>query len=200
MGVVAPIASVGSGISVLLGVLTGDQPSGLAWSGIAVALAGVVLASRPEISAGLRVRAVLLGCLAAVLLGVVLFALDRGARISLVHTLWGMRLTSLLGYAVLALVVRSVGPVRRSDLPVLTVVGIGDVAANGLFGAASSLGMVSVAAVLGSLYPVVTILLARHLPAGAAAAGAVFGRGPHHGGHRAHRVRGRMRVTWEGST
>jgi len=161
MGVVAPIASLGSGVSVLLGVLTGDQPNSMAWAGIGVALAGVVLASGPEISEGLRVRPILLACVAAALLGLVLFALDRGARVSLVHTLWGMRFTSLLGYAVLAAVVRSVGPVRPRDLPVLAVIGLGDLTANGLFATASSMGMVSVASVLGSLYPVATILLAR---------------------------------------
>ena len=161
MGVVAPIASLGSGVSVLLGVLTGDQPSALAWAGIGVALAGVVLASGPEISEGLRVRPILLACVAAALLGVVLFALDRGARISLVHTLWGMRLTAVIGYAVLAAALRSVGPVRHGDVPVLAVIGLGDLTANGLFGAASAMGLVSVASVLGSLYPVATILLAR---------------------------------------
>ena len=47
------------------------------------------------------------------------------------------------------------------DVPVLAVIGLGDLTANGLFGAASSMGLVSVASVLGSLYPVATILLAR---------------------------------------
>lgn len=89
MGVVAPIAAVGSGIPVLLGVLSGEQPSPLAWWGIAVALVGVVLASGPELQEGLGARPVLLACLAAVGFGVALFALDRGARVSLLHTLWG---------------------------------------------------------------------------------------------------------------
>ena len=161
MGVVAPIAAVGAGIPVLLGVLTGDQPSVLAWWGIAVALVGVVLASGPELQAGLHVRPVLLACLAAVGFGVALFALDRGARVSLLHTLWGMRLASGVGYAALALVARSLGGVAARQVPVLVAVGIGDLAANALFGLASSMGMVSIAAVLGSLYPVATIILAR---------------------------------------
>lgn len=107
MGVVAPIAAVGSGIPVLLGVLSGEKPSALAWWGIAVAIAGVVLASGPEMKEGLGARPVLLACLAAVGFGVALFALDRGARVSLLHTLWGMRITSAIGYAALALAARS---------------------------------------------------------------------------------------------
>ncbi len=162
MGVVAPIAAVGSGIPVLLGVLSGEQPSALAWWGIAVAIIGVVLASGPEMKQGLGARPVLLACLAAVGFGVALFALDRGARVSLLHTLWGMRVTSGLGYAALALAARTLGAVTRRQVPVLAAVGAGDLAANALFGLASSMGMVSIAAVLGSLYPVMTIVLARY--------------------------------------
>ena len=119
MGVVAPIAAVGSGIPVLLGVLSGEKPSALAWWGIAVAIAGVVLASGPEMKEGLGARPVLLACLAAVGFGVALFALDRGARVSLLHTLWGMRITSAIGYAALALAARSLGGVARRQVPVL---------------------------------------------------------------------------------
>ena len=163
MGVVAPIAALGAGIPVLLGVLTGEAPSALAWIGIAVALLGVVLASGPELQQGFGARPVLLAGLAAVGFGIGLFAIDRGARVSLLHTLWGMRLTSMLGYAVVAVAARSLGGVPRRWMPVLLAVGLGDLAANALFGAASSMGLVSIAAVLGSLYPVVPILLARRV-------------------------------------
>ena len=47
------------------------------------------------------------------------------------------------------------------DLPALAVVGVGDVSANLLFALASQRGLLSVTGVLGSLYPVVTVLLAR---------------------------------------
>jgi len=51
--------------------------------------------------------------------------------------------------------------VGRRDWPTLVFVGLADLGANALFVAASTQGLVSVAAVLGSLYPVVTIVLAR---------------------------------------
>jgi drug/metabolite transporter (DMT)-like permease len=47
------------------------------------------------------------------------------------------------------------------DLPVLAVIGLGDVTANALFAVSSSRGLVSVASVLGSLYPVATVFWAR---------------------------------------
>ncbi len=161
MGVVAPIAALGAAVPVILGVVSGDAPSPLAWVGMAVAVAGTILASGPEIQAGLHVRAVALACVAAVGFGLVLFLLDRGARVSLVSTLWGMRLTSTLLYAVVALSRRTLGGVGRRDWPALALVGGADLGANALFAISSSQGMVSVASVLGSLYPVVTILLAR---------------------------------------
>ena len=161
MSIVAPIASVGGAVPVVLGVATGDQPSALAWVGMAVAFAGTVLASGPEIRAGMSARPVALALVAALGFGLVLFCLDRGARVSLLSTLWGMRLTSVLMYGVLALAVRSTGGVGRRDWPVLAFVGCADLGANALFALASTGGLLSVAAVLGSLYPVVTILLAR---------------------------------------
>jgi len=161
MSVVAPVASLGAAVPVLLGVATGDSPSALSWIGMGVAVVGTVLASGPEIQAGLHVRPVALACVAAVGFGVTLFCMDRGSRVSLVSTLWGMRLTSLCLYATVALVRRSVGGIGRRDWPVLVFVGLADLGANALFVAASTQGLVSVAAVLGSLYPVVTILLAR---------------------------------------
>jgi drug/metabolite transporter (DMT)-like permease len=47
------------------------------------------------------------------------------------------------------------------DLPLVVVVGLADVGANLAFGLASTRGLVSVVGLLGSLYPVVTVLLAQ---------------------------------------
>ncbi|NHA69638.1 DMT family transporter [Phycicoccus flavus] len=161
MGVVAPIAGLGVVVPVVLGVAGGERPSVLAWVGMAVAVLGVTLASGPELSSGLSPRPVLLAGGAAVGFGLTLYQLDRGARESTLLTLWGMRMTSVLVLLVVALLVRSVGTVARRDLPLLCVVGAGDLGANALFAVASSRGQVSVASVLGSLYPVVTAVLAR---------------------------------------
>jgi drug/metabolite transporter (DMT)-like permease len=51
----------------------------------------------------------------------------------------------------------------RRDLALLLAIGVGDVAANAAFAVASRSGLLSVVAVLSSLYPVVTVLLARQL-------------------------------------
>ena len=161
MGVVAPISSLGALVPVLLGLLTGEQPSALAWVGMAVAVAGAALASGPELSGELPARPVVLAALAAACFGTALFCIDRGARFAVLETLWTMRLTSVGLFLVAGLLARSAGGTRMHDLPVLAVIGLGDVTANALFAVSSSRGLVSVASVLGSLYPVATVFWAR---------------------------------------
>lgn len=163
MGVVAPISSLGALVPVLLGLLTGEHPSVTAWVGMGLAVTGAALASGPELAGAVPPRPVILAAAAAGFFGIALFSLDRGARYALLETLWGMRLTSVALFLVAGLVARSVGGTRVRDLPVLAVIGLGDVTANGLFAFASSRGMVSVASVLGSLYPVATLFWARLL-------------------------------------
>lgn len=163
MGVVAPISSLGALVPVLLGLLTGEHPSVTAWVGMGLAVTGAALASGPELAGAVPPRPVILAAAAAGFFGIALFSLDRGARYALLETLWGMRLTSVALFLVAGLVARSVGGTRVRDLPVLAVIGLGDVTANGLFAFASSRGMVSIASVLGSLYPVATLFWARLL-------------------------------------
>ncbi|MFC7488550.1 DMT family transporter [Knoellia sp. CPCC 206453] len=161
MGVVAPIASMGVLVPVGLGVASGETPSSWVWIGIVVAVVGIVLASGPEISGAVSPRPVILAGVAAVCFGMALFALDRGSRDSLLMTLWGMRFTSVVVFATAAIALRSVGGAGRAHLLPLALIGCADLLANALFATASSRGQVSIASVLGSLYPVATILLAR---------------------------------------
>lgn len=161
MGVVAPIAALGVIVPVALGVASGETPSAWAWLGMLVAIVGVTLASGPELSGEVSARPVILAGCAAVGFGLALFCLDRGARVSTLLTLWGMRLTSVTILVVVALLLRSAGGVTAKELPALLAIGCGDLTANALFAVASSRGQVSVASVLGSLYPVVTTVLAR---------------------------------------
>ncbi len=160
MGVVAPIAALGVIVPVSLGVASGESPSAWAWVGMVIAIVGVTLASGPEVSGAVSARPVALAVVAALCFGLALFCLDRGARVSTLMTLWGMRVTSVSILVVVALVKGNAGGVRAREVPGLWLIGIGDLIANALFGLASSQGQVSVAAVLGSLYPVVTAVLA----------------------------------------
>ena len=170
MGVVAPVAALGTVVPVVVGLLRGEAPSGLQLLGTAVAVAGVVLASGPELRGGRGGAAPLvLALVAAAGFGLVLVLIADGARSSVVMTLLTMRLTSVAVLTVLLLALarrRGLGTgVRRADLGVLALVGVFDVAANGAFAVAASRAeaLVSVTGVLASLYPVATVLLARQV-------------------------------------
>jgi drug/metabolite transporter (DMT)-like permease len=169
MGVVAPIAAVGVAVPVAVGVAQGARPGALQAVGLAVAVAGVVLASGPELQSrrqhGVDSRAarrpLLLAGVAAVGFGTVLVCVAHGARSSTVMTLLVMRVTSVALLGAAAAAGRVQLGVRRSDLPILVAIGIGDVGANAAMAVASTHGLLSVVAVLSSLYPAVTVLLAR---------------------------------------
>ena len=161
MGVVSSIAALGALVPVAVGVLLGDRPSALATAGIALAVAGAVGASGPDIREGTASRPLLLAVAAAVAFGGALTFIERGARYSSLMTLTGMRVVSVSVFVVAALALRTVGGLERRDLPQLAAIGVGDVGANLMFAAASQRGLLSITGALGSLYPVVTALLAR---------------------------------------
>lgn len=161
MGVVSPIAALGAVVPVLLGVLEGEHPTAPAVAGIVVALLGAVAASGPELRGGAGARPVLLAAVAGVGFGVALVLIARGSRIDAVMTLTGMRATSVVVFAVVAATLRTIGGLTTRDLPALAVVGAADVGANLLFALATQRGFLSITSVLGSLYPVATVLLAR---------------------------------------
>jgi drug/metabolite transporter (DMT)-like permease len=166
MGVVSPIAALGVVVPVLYGLLHGERPSGLQLAGIAVAVVGVVLASGPELSGRAGARPVVLAAIAAVGFGVALLAIAEGSRHSTLMTLVTMRTTSVLllggalGVALTRGFPRAELRLGLRDLALVSLVGVGDLSANLAFGLASRRGAVSVVSVLGSLYPVVTTLLA----------------------------------------
>lgn len=166
MGVVAPIAATGVIVPVAVGVASGDAPSILQITGIVAAVAGVVLASGPE-AGGRRDRAaiqpLMLAVVAAVGFGAVGVFLAEGAQYSVIMTLVTMRAESVVLLAIaLGLTVRRTG-LRRADLPLLAAIGFGDAGANATFALATLSGDLSLVAVLGSLYPAVTVLLAREV-------------------------------------
>jgi drug/metabolite transporter (DMT)-like permease len=168
MGVVAPIASCGMALPVVLALAGGERPAPLQLGGVVVAVLGVVGSAGPDLRHGRtpQRRAVLLALTAAVLFGVEIFCVARGSASSVAMTLVGMRLTAVacVGGALLARP-RERGRVRPADLVTLLVLGCLDLAATAAYALAASAGMVSLVAVLASLYPAVTVLLARRLHA-----------------------------------
>jgi drug/metabolite transporter (DMT)-like permease len=168
MGVVAPLAATGAVVPVVVGLVRGEQPGALQAGGIVVALLGVVLASGPELTGGASSRPLLLAAVAAVCFGTVMTLLAEGSdgpAGAVLVTMLALRV-SQVALVLPAALVRgelSRGTGWVAALPLLLVVGAVDVTANSAFAFATRGGLLSVVAVLGSLYPVVTVLLARQV-------------------------------------
>jgi len=167
MSLVAPITAAGTAIPVVVGMVRGEHLSVLQLAGIAVTLTGVVLASGPELRSGVPVRRQALGLAigAAVGFGVAYTLLALAASSSVYGTLLWQRIGGLI---VLVPIVARAGILRRirmtaRRLGALALIGGCDIVANGSYALAASRGDLSIAAVLASLYPVVTALLARSI-------------------------------------
>lgn len=178
MGVVSPIAAVGIVVPLLAGLVAGDIPSAVQGLGVLLAILGLGFVVAPErevmdstaqeraatptdIDARfVHKRSVILAILSAAMFGTSLMAIARGSLVSPVMTMTSMRVCSVLIMVVVAIWLRTLGGMTRRDVPQAGAIGIFDVSANLTYGIAASGGSLVVAAVLGSLYPVVTVLLA----------------------------------------
>jgi drug/metabolite transporter (DMT)-like permease len=162
MSVVAPIAGISAVLPVVVGIASGDRPSALKIFGIVCALAGVYLASREPGRTGPRVAAgVGLALLAALGFGGYFPFMHAAGRADFWWASLFFRITSTSVIVATIAARRPTIGIRRADVPLLALVGFGDMFGNLLFAAASSRGLVSIVSVLASLYPVVTVLLAR---------------------------------------
>jgi drug/metabolite transporter (DMT)-like permease len=164
MGVASPLAGVvGAALPVGFGLLLGERLPALTVAGAVLALLAVVLASsgaRVALPDAQHLRGPLLALAAGVAFGAFFVALDASPADSGLWPLAGARLSSLaLLLTVLAL--RRRGLPGRSALPLVVATGVLDMLANVLFLAATRAGLLSLAALLASLYPVVVAVLAR---------------------------------------
>jgi drug/metabolite transporter (DMT)-like permease len=171
MSVVAPISACGAVVPVAAAVLTGDHPGALAGLGVLTAIAGVVLVSRtrpvPRGGTGRSRRVLLMALGSALGFGLFYVFVDAGTTGSRGEPLWviaGARASSLVMLSTIALIGRGSAlrwPGRR--IGPVALVGIADTGANLLFAYAATTGNLAVVGVLGSLYPVATVILARWL-------------------------------------
>ena len=162
MSVVAPIAGVSAIVPVTVGLATGDNPSPAQIFGILVALVGVGLASREHQAGQRRLAAgVGLALLAALGFGGYFVPMHAAGSADFWWASLVFRATSFVMIGLAALSARRSVTVSRRDAVYISAVGIGDTLGNFLYAASASHGLVSVTSVLASLYPVVTVVLAR---------------------------------------
>jgi drug/metabolite transporter (DMT)-like permease len=166
MSVVAPIASAAALVPVTASVLTGARPSTAAAAGMGLVLLGAALAcaeadsgtSRPL---GAIVPGAALAALAALSFGAFFVGMDSAAHEA--GAMWAVALNRSTSVSVLVFAVALMRPrvgVGRTDLAAVASVGLLDAAANAMFAFALTQGLMSTVSVLGSLYPVTTVVLA----------------------------------------
>jgi drug/metabolite transporter (DMT)-like permease len=177
MSIVAPVSATGAAVPVVVGIAGGDRPAALQLAGIIAAVVGVVLASReldePQKGSGLGVVArpdpgrvpertsIALALVAALGFGTFFVGMDAGADASVPWALVTNRIASVSAVLLVVTAARVPLPGSPRRLAPLVLVGLLDAGANGLYAWGTTEGLVSVVAVLGSLYPVITVLLAR---------------------------------------
>ena len=160
MGIVAPIGSLGVLVPLVYAYLDGDKPTTMQNIGIAAAIIGVVLASGPEFRGGTKSAPILLALGSAVFFGFVVLFMAKGGQINAPATVVVMRVSQVSVMLTLALVLRTLGGLKREDVPLLAATGSMDAIANVFFTTAASIGMLSIVSVLGSLFPIATGILA----------------------------------------
>lgn len=160
MGLIAPMVALSVVIPVAWALLRGETPSAPQFIGIGLAIAGVLLASGPELSAAPSARPLILAGIATLGFGAMYITMAEGSHASPTMTMVTFRCTSMVILVGVVLVTRSVGGLTRGDIPILAAIGVGDGAANLMFGFAITMGLMSTTTVLSSLYPVVTAILA----------------------------------------
>jgi drug/metabolite transporter (DMT)-like permease len=162
MSVASPLLACGSILAFGLAVSTGERPPALAFLGAPLAVVGLMLLSIQEHErGGARRRSLIYALIAPAALGFYLFLLgtasDEGGAVSAVL---GARLGSLAILLVPALLIRPSFSIGAAPLAAMFALGLGATGTPLLIGYASDLGLISIVAILSSLYPIVTMLLA----------------------------------------
>jgi drug/metabolite transporter (DMT)-like permease len=166
MSIVSPIVACSAVIPLAVALASGEHPRPIALGGSVLALGGAVLASIEEgaSGAGDRRRALAAAVVAMLAIGLLVTFLGRAAHGGqTLSALTGERTGSLPLLFVGALVWRAPLHLPRRAFGFVALIGLLDMGANALFAAASARGLLSVVSVLGSLYPVTTVLLAHTL-------------------------------------
>ncbi|MCD4527309.1 DMT family transporter [Nocardioides sp. cx-173] len=162
MGVVAPVSGVGAALlPIAVGLVTGERPSMLVWLGIVAAIPAIWLVAREPVTGSATGGTGLTdGVLAGVGFGTLFSAL---AQIPESAGLVPLALNQLVAAAVIVLVatlLRAPWVPRRPAALLGAVSGCLGAAATALFLVSSRDGGLTVAAVITSLYPAFTVLLA----------------------------------------
>jgi drug/metabolite transporter (DMT)-like permease len=162
MSVVAPIAALGVVVPVGVGLAGGEAPGALALIGLVVAVIGVVVLSyedEPD-HAEVGKRVILLALISAIGFGTFFTLLDAAASDKPGWAIVAARTGGTVMVLAAVAIARPSLKAIPAALPVLLAMAFFDITANSLFTVASTMGLLPLVAVGGSMYPAFTIALA----------------------------------------
>ena len=162
MGVVAPVAAmITAALPVAYGVLTEGAPSELAIAGIGCAAVGVVLVSMTGSAPDGRPSGLWYGIVTGFLFGMFPIVANGISDDVLVAPVVTVRIASIVTVGGFILLLRrQEWRVPRRYWPAMLGIGLVDMLATASYLAALSVGPLAIAAILTSLYPIVTVILA----------------------------------------
>jgi drug/metabolite transporter (DMT)-like permease len=162
MGVVAPVnAVVSAGVPVLWAAAFEGLPAARQLAGFGLALLAVWLVSRSGDGVTIHPRDLGLPLLSGLGFGAFLIIIGEVSATAVYWPLTAARLASISLLLVITALRRQQALPNRRLLPLLALVGLCDTGGNAFYALATQAGRLDVAAVLSSLYPAVTVLLAR---------------------------------------
>lgn len=160
MGITAPVAAVlGAAIPAAFAMITQGLPGTLSSAGFLLAGIGIWLISRPDGSA--NYSEIFMAALAGVGFAGFFICIDRTGDSSALWSAVHSRIASLAIVAAIVLSRRGRGRLQPSGVKLALFAGCLDVTGTALFIRAEQTGRLDTAVVLSSLYPVITVLLAR---------------------------------------
>jgi drug/metabolite transporter (DMT)-like permease len=161
MGVVAPVAAVLTAtLPVVFGFATEGVPSTFAIAGIGCAVISVTLVSRAPAALDGRPSGIWYGVAAGITFAAFTISASGLGDGLVASPVVVIRLVSILAIASFIVVRRSAWRVPRRLWPLLVAVGVIDMSATAAYLTAIAAGPLAIAAILASLYPVITTILA----------------------------------------
>jgi drug/metabolite transporter (DMT)-like permease len=161
MGIIAPVTGlIAALVPVLFSIFNEGFPALVKLLGFITAIFAVWIISRSNQETKLHLRDLGLPAFAGLGFGIFFILIDQVSANAILWPLLSARLSSVLMVLVLGLLTRNFMLPKFDQLPIIALAGIFDIGGNVFYALSTRVGRLDIAAVLGSLYPAVTVLLA----------------------------------------
>ena len=161
MGIVAPVTAVVAAIvPVIFSIFLDGLPLPHQLAGFGIAIAAVWLISQTGENTKIRLSDPKLPIFAGIGFGIFFILIDRTSQNAIWWPLASARISSICLVILIAMIGKKLAVPAANQLPIIALAGIFDTGGNAFFALATRLGRLDISAVLSSLYPAFTVILA----------------------------------------